>query len=58
MTQLEGLDLTGTRVGDKGLADIEKLKELRQLRLGRTGVTDKALEEFRKKRPDVNLSRF
>ncbi len=45
--QLAGLDLTGTRVSDKGLASIARLSRLSGLTLERTKVTDAGMAELK-----------
>ena len=47
MSQLQGLDLSGTQVTNNGLVHLAGLSRLRSLGLSRTGVTDAGLEHLR-----------
>jgi hypothetical protein len=45
MTRLRELDLSGTQVTDKGLAVLEGLPNLQELRLRNTRITDAGFQE-------------
>ena len=56
LSQLEYLNLYGTRITDKSLKSLSALKNLRQLFVWQTGVTTKGVEELRKSLPKLKVS--
>ena len=56
LEQLESLQLSGTSVTDDGLHQLAGLAHLKGLRIGGTGVTQQAVEKFRKRRPNCAVS--
>jgi hypothetical protein len=50
LTELIGVDLVGTTIGDSGLAQLKDLQKLRSMGLGNTNVTDAGLVELAKLR--------
>jgi Leucine-rich repeat (LRR) protein len=51
LTNLEDLQLTGTKITDAGLRHLEGLGQLRELFLHKTGVTRAGIEKLKKKLP-------
>jgi hypothetical protein len=54
---LAELDLSSTHVSDAGLNFMLRVSTLRQLNLAATRVTDAGISDFRRNRPDVDVSR-
>ncbi len=56
MKNLEILELGETAVGDATLEKLEGLKSLKELYVGGTAITEQAVEQFRKARPDCQVT--
>ena len=54
-TQLESLDLDGTRVTDAGLAALGQLKHLQRMNLQSTAVTNQGLAGLRQAVPGCSI---
>jgi Leucine-rich repeat (LRR) protein len=54
--RLAMLDLAETRLTDKGLAELQKMRRLRRLYLGGTLVTKAGVEKFLEKNPQCQIS--
>ncbi len=54
--RLAMLDLAETKLTDKGLAELQKMRRLRRLYLGGTLITKAGMEKFREKNPQCQVS--
>jgi len=55
MNSLESLYLDGTDITDEGLKYLRSLKNLKELSLSNTGVTDEGCAELLKAIPDLEI---
>ena len=56
MEQLATLDLAETRISDRSLPDLGRMKSLRKVFLGGSGVTAEGVEEFQWRHPNVQIA--
>ena len=56
MEQLATLDLAETRITDRALPDLGRMKSLRKVFVGGSGVTAEGVEEFRQRHPNVQIA--
>jgi hypothetical protein len=57
LTNLEYLDLSFTRVSDRGLEDLDSLKKLTEIYLAGTDVTDSGSEHLQRSHPGIKVHR-
>ena len=55
LTELQSLDIAGTKLTDVGLKCLQGLTKLRSLCVDDTGVTDKGIARFKKLLPKCEL---